>query len=198
MGMAETTEEPTGEAAQRPAVPRAGLGMGPMIAAGVMFAGGVIAGGFGVGTMLFGGDEAQAETGDGTTVSQPAEQTPGQGEDTKESSTGEPSDSGGSQSQGKPGEVTVTLPDRDGNGIADALEDEGESPGDDPHEGKPDEDLTSGDESKDYVYIIESGDTLVDISAETGVPVGTLVEDNDIADPNLIYAGAALLIAPTS
>lgn len=48
------------------------------------------------------------------------------------------------------------------------------------------------------VYRIKEGDTLSEISGMTGVPVGLLVEANRIQNPNLIYAGASLLIPPTS
>lgn len=43
-------------------------------------------------------------------------------------------------------------------------------------------------------YTIQKGDTLSEISGDIGVPVDTLVKINDIKDPNLIYAGSALLI----
>lgn len=48
-----------------------------------------------------------------------------------------------------------------------------------------------------WVYVIAWGDTLTAISGETGVPIGILVEKNRIQNPNLIYAGASLLIPPT-
>lgn len=44
------------------------------------------------------------------------------------------------------------------------------------------------------VYIIRSGDTLAQISGRCGVPLDTLVEINDIQNPNVIFAGAALLL----
>lgn len=181
--MAETADQPT----SRSAVPKTGMSNGPMIAAGVMFTGGVLAAGVGVGAMASSGLQASAVAGEGTVNSQPAPSTGFGG--------------GGSQSDSqreRPGEVTVTLPDKDGNGIADALED-GDDAISDADEGKPDEKANEGDDAhrtETYVYIIESGDTLTEISGETGVPLGTLVETNDIENPNLIYAGAALLISP--
>lgn len=48
------------------------------------------------------------------------------------------------------------------------------------------------------VYVVESGDTLSSISGETGVPVDHLLEANGLSNPNFIYAGASLLIPPTS
>lgn len=188
--MAETADQPT----PRSEVPKTGMGNGAMVAAGVMFAGGVFVAGVGVGAIASSGSQASAVAGEGTVNSQPAsDQGPG--------STDDPVESGGSQSDSRkegPGEVTVTLPDTDGNGIADALENDEVAIGD-PDEGKPDEKATEGGDvssNQTYVYIIESGDTLTEISGETGVPLGTLVETNDIQNPNLIYAGAALLISP--
>lgn len=48
------------------------------------------------------------------------------------------------------------------------------------------------------VYVVESGDTLSSISGETGVPVDHLLEANGLSNPNFIYAGASLVIPPTS
>ncbi|WP_371793104.1 LysM peptidoglycan-binding domain-containing protein [Streptomyces sp. NBC_01471] len=45
-------------------------------------------------------------------------------------------------------------------------------------------------------YIIKPCDTLTAISGATGVPIGILVEKNKIQNPDLIYAGASLLIPP--
>ena len=45
-------------------------------------------------------------------------------------------------------------------------------------------------------YTIKPGDTLTAISGTTGVPIGILVETNKIQNPDLIYAGASLLIPP--
>lgn len=44
------------------------------------------------------------------------------------------------------------------------------------------------------VYLIERGDTLAEISGEVGVSVDRLVNTNEIADPNLIYADSALQV----
>lgn len=151
----------------------------PVYAAGIMVAGGLLFGAWGVthavleGDGLFGGtDEAR------TAVSA--------------SSDGSNQDSDG----------VVTLPDRNNDGVPDDYEDrDGQTQGR-PHEDEeavaPSSDRSGQDKaSKDAgpeTYIIESGDTLSQISAETGVPIGTLVKQNDIQDPNLIYAGSALLI----
>lgn len=45
-------------------------------------------------------------------------------------------------------------------------------------------------------YIVQVGDTLAELSGETGVPIDLLIAVNGIVDPNLIYAGATLLIPP--
>lgn len=47
-------------------------------------------------------------------------------------------------------------------------------------------------------YVIRWGDTLTAISEDTGVPIARLVEANGIQDPDLIYAGASLLIPPAA
>ncbi|WP_394941324.1 LysM peptidoglycan-binding domain-containing protein [Psychromicrobium sp. YIM B11713] len=39
-------------------------------------------------------------------------------------------------------------------------------------------------------------DTLAAVSAQKGVPINKLVTANGIENPNLIYAGASLLIPP--
>ena len=92
------------------------------------------------------------------------------------------------------GSVTVTLPDADRNGVADLLEQQQKKT----TKQKPPAAAPSAPEPKltPEVYTIQPGDTLTAISAETGVSVGQLVETNRIRNPNLIYAGSALLIPP--
>src|SRR5699024_9702063 len=124
-----------------------------------------------------GESEAQVSVGDESTVQSSAEPK-------------EIKDAGDADDEG---EVTVTLPDEDGNGIADALEKDEDAAGQEDGSDATDPGSAGVDEtreSKTETYIIEYGDTLSEISAETGVPVGTLVDANDIADPNLIYAGS--------
>lgn len=184
--MAETTKQPQ----HRPRVGAAGFGTGPVVAAGAMFAGGVIAAGVGLGNLAFGASEAQEKAGGGVSVESPDNSG-------KEDQGGRDSGSGAAPEDG---EVTVTLPDEDGNGVADALEEDSPQTGSD----SGSEDKSSGPgtvpaepKPETKVYIIERGDTLTEISADTGVSLGRLVETNNIANPNLIYAGAALLIPPT-
>ncbi|MFE7118672.1 LysM peptidoglycan-binding domain-containing protein [Streptomyces sp. NPDC057654] len=74
----------------------------------------------------------------------------------------------------------------------------------DPVPGRGDEDKHNGSGTpagtkpapKAKPYIIKPGDTLSAISGATGVPIGILVETNRIQNPDLIYAGASLLISP--
>ena len=44
------------------------------------------------------------------------------------------------------------------------------------------------------IYIVQRGNTLTQISEEFGVPIETIVELNDIANPNLIFTGEKLRI----
>lgn len=164
-------------AAGRSRIGPMGYGSGPVLAAGIMVGGAVLFAGWGM-TQILTADESSA-----TETASVSTQDPGAGEE---------------------GTVTVTLPDKDGNGVADAFEPkDGEaSPDDDGSTGKGDEDEVGATppapepKPETRVYIIEPGDTLTEISGETGVPVGVLVEKNRIQDPNLIYAGASLLIPP--
>jgi len=172
-----------------------GYGSGPLLAAGVMTGGALLFAGWGA-VQIATADEAPK---DPPAVSAPA--TPGSDD---ESSEGE--GSGGSES--KDGEVTVTLPDEDGNGVADVLEEkEGDHPAEGDDEAPSEEGESKGDSAdgkgdeesqapRADVYVIESGDTLTEISGETGVPIDILIEENHIKNPNLIYAGASLLIPP--
>ncbi|MEV7870177.1 LysM peptidoglycan-binding domain-containing protein [Streptomyces sp. NPDC088124] len=73
-----------------------------------------------------------------------------------------------------------------------------------PMPGRDDEDKSRGSarpprvepQPKARSYTIRPGDTLAKASGATGVPIGILVEVNKIQDPNLIHAGASLLIPP--
>ncbi|MFD9867523.1 LysM peptidoglycan-binding domain-containing protein [Streptomyces niveus] len=73
---------------------------------------------------------------------------------------------------------------------------------DPPALGRGDEDKPNGSGAQAEVkptpkakpYTIEPGDTLTLISGTTGLPIGILVKANKIQNPDLIYAGASLLI----
>ncbi|MFD4242716.1 LysM peptidoglycan-binding domain-containing protein [Streptomyces sp. NPDC058525] len=74
----------------------------------------------------------------------------------------------------------------------------------DPTPGRSDEDKPNGSGApaeakpapKAEPYNINPGDTLSAISGTSGVPIGILVEKNNIQNPDLIYVGASLLIPP--
>lgn len=175
-----------------------GYGGGPLIAAGVMVGGAVLFAGWGITQM------ASAEGG----IISALQEKP------VVSAPEVPGDQSGTATPNEDGTVTVTLPDLDGNGIPDAFEDKNKLPGtvEDEDTGRGDEDKPAESEDSDdsdtpveepepepkaEVYIIEPGDTLSEISGETGVPIDLLVEANGIQNPNLIFAGASLLIPPT-
>lgn len=146
-----------------------GFNDGPVVVAGVMVAGGILAAGFGLAKIVL--DD------DGSVLG------PLRGDQQAAASSSPPA----SPARPEDGKVTVILPDENANGIADALE-----PGARPEAARPTRPVT-----RPAVYVIEPGDTLVAISSETRVPLDTLVQLNDIQNPNLIYAGASLLLAPT-
>jgi len=150
-----------------------GFNDSPVVAAGLMVAGGILAAGFGFATIVLDDDGSVLNTprGDRETAAPGAQPTPpAQLEDD-----------------------TVTLPDENGNGIADALEPSARNKGRDKDRARP-----TGPVTKPAVYAIAPGDTLAEISRETRVPLDTLVQLNDIQNPHLIYAGASLLLPPSS
>lgn len=145
-----------------------GFNDGPVVVAGVMVAGGILAAGFGLAKIVLDDDGSVVDAlrVDHGAVTEAARPAP----------------------PAQPDDGTVTLPDENGNGIADALEPGARneaSPG-------PTEPVT-----EPVVYVIGPGDTLAEISSETRVPLDILVQLNDIQNPNLIYAGASLLLAPS-
>lgn len=50
--------------------------------------------------------------------------------------------------------------------------------------------------STDLLYTIEQGDTLYSISRQFGISVDTLIEVNNISNPDVIRAGDTLVIPP--
>ena len=153
-----------------------GYGGGPVLAAGIMASGALLFAGWGA-TQLLTADRS-------------------------------PSSDEVAAPQHDEGTVTVTLPDRDRNGVPDAFEDKAGNGSSTDGQGSGTSASGKGDEDKPTqvpeprpqprVYVIQWGDTLTEISAETGVPIGVLVEENRIQNPHLIYAGASLLIPPTA
>lgn len=178
--MTDTIEKPAGTEEAPPVTAEArpnklgptAYGNGPVIAAGVLVGGALLLGGWGMAQMI--GDHPAKEP---AAIAAPSD--PGLGEARKNGD----------------GTVTVRLPDEDGNGVPDAFEGKG---GNDPGRtgsgtatGRGDEDRPEGSD--------DGGKTGPGTAAEekTGVPVSMLVETNRIQNPDLIYAGSALLIPPT-
>ncbi|WP_284982410.1 LysM peptidoglycan-binding domain-containing protein [Arthrobacter sp. efr-133-TYG-118] len=162
---------------------RANLSNGPVLAAGLMAAGGLLFAGWALGS---------AAHDDGGLLQALGKNRVGIAARAAETHTKDPV---------QDGTVTVTLPDVNHNGTPDAFEN-GAVTGIDPVTGKqipvkPTETTTPPPpKPKPEVYLIKVDDTLTLISAETGVPIDKLVATNGIENPNLIYAGAALLIPP--
>ena len=160
------------------------LSNGPVFAAGLMAAGGLLFAGWALGSAANDdGGLLQALGKDRAGIAAPAVETH-------------------SKDPVQDGTVTVTLPDVNRNGIPDAFEN-GAVTGIDPVTGKPmpvKSMETAGPPpppaSKSKVYLIKVDDTLTAISADVGVPIDKLVAANGIENPNLIYAGASLLIPP--
>jgi LysM repeat protein len=50
----------------------------------------------------------------------------------------------------------------------------------------------------DPVVVVKSGDTLTSLSKRHGIAISRLVDLNDLADPNRIYAGQKLRVAPAA
>ncbi|MEW1548377.1 LysM peptidoglycan-binding domain-containing protein [Streptomyces tsukubensis] len=151
------------------------FGNGPVIAASVMVGGAALFAGWGLMQLATSdGGFVQALPGNHAPVEAPG-------------NPGEKNDGGGSAQQpsegdmGKPDERGACQYPAPGRGDEDKLNGSG-APAAEKHtpEAKP--------------YTIEPGDTLTAISGATGVPVGILVELNKIQNPDLIYAGASLLI----
>ncbi|MFJ5740063.1 LysM peptidoglycan-binding domain-containing protein [Streptomyces microflavus] len=154
-----------------------GFGNGPVIAASVMVGGAALIAGWGL-TQLVTSDGGfiQALQGNHARVEAPG-------------SPGEKNAGGGSAQQPNVGGAR----NQDKNGARQH-----------PAPGRGDEDKHSGSGApteakpapKLMPYTIKSGDTLIEISGATGVPIGILVETNKIQNPDLIYARASLLIPP--
>ncbi|MCM2392660.1 LysM peptidoglycan-binding domain-containing protein [Streptomyces albipurpureus] len=152
-----------------------GFGNGPVIAASVMVGGAALFAGWGL-TQLATSDGGfiQAIRGNHAPVEAPG-------------NPGEKNDGGGSAQQ----------PSENGTGKHD---ERGASQ--DPSPGRGDEYKLNGSgapaaekpTSKVKPYTIEPGDTLTAISGATGVPIGILAESNKIQNPDLIYAGASMLV----
>lgn len=154
-----------------------GFGNGPVIAASVMVGGAALFAGWGL-TQLATSDGGfiQALRGHHAPVEAPV-------------NPGEKNAGGGSAQQPSEGGTGK----QDENGASQ-----------DPTPGRGDEDKPNGSGApaeakpapKAKPYTMKPGDTLTAISGTTGVPIDILVETNKIQNPDLIYAGASLLIPP--
>ncbi|NUQ96183.1 MAG: LysM peptidoglycan-binding domain-containing protein [Streptomyces sp.] len=155
-----------------------GFGNGPVIAASVMVGGAALCAGWGL-TQLATADGGLLQTLQGHHTPVEAPVNPGQKKNAGGSSAQQPS-------VGDTGK-------QDENGASQ-----------DPAPGRGDEDKPNGSGApaemkptpKAKAYTIKPGNTLTAISGTTGVPIGILVEKNKIQNPDLIYAGASLLIPP--
>jgi len=184
--MTATIQRPVGTALKPSAQTRAaagshagpmGFGNGPVIAASVMVGGAALFAGWGL-TQLATSDGGfiQALQGNHAPVEAPG-------------NPGEKNAGGGSAQQPSEGGAGK----QDENGASQ-----------DPTPGRGDEDKPNGSGApaeakpapKAKPYTIKPGDTLTAISGTTGAPIGILVETNKIQNPDLIYAGASLLIPP--
>ncbi|MFC9756715.1 LysM peptidoglycan-binding domain-containing protein [Streptomyces sp. NPDC056921] len=145
-----------------------GFGNGPVIAAGVMAGGAALLAGWGLTQLAtVDGGFARVLQGKRTTIQAPAH--PG-GKHTGGGSAQEPS-------EGKSDESRVIQRPTSGRGDED----------------KP---SGSGTPAKAEPDTIRPGDTLTAISKATGIPISVLVEVRQILNPDLIHAGASLLIPP--
>lgn len=185
-GMTALIRRPLGSALKPSAQTRAavgshagpmGFGNGPVIAAIVMMGGAALLAGWGL-TQLATSDGGFTRALQGSHA--PVE-LPG--------NSGEKDSGGGSAqhpSEGGTGKQNESLRSQD------------------PTPGRGDEDRPNGSGApakakpapKAKPYTIKPGDTLTAISGTTGVPIGLLVETNKIQNPDLIYAGASLLLSP--
>lgn len=162
--MTQTNPEPGGTGGGAAGTTMAG----PLWAAGIMVGAGLVFGVGGVAYALVSDDGTQFGQSESVTVAQPSPWS-----DESEASGDANSDDGPDEG------ASEDSPSTTGKG------DEGEP-------GRDEE--SSADEPRAETYEIEWGDTLSQISVDTGVSVDTLAEANDIANPDLIYAGSALLI----
>lgn len=150
-----------------------GFGNGPVAVASVIVAGGFLLGGVGLGRIAMGGAAAAAP-------SNGVVQTPGP------TMTSTPAVASGPRVGPAPSSDVIAQPAHG-------------RPHSDDHANKADSrkaDRWGLPRNSAAVYTIEPGDTLTAISGETGIPIDLLVEVNKIQNPNLIYAGASLLIPP--
>lgn len=125
-----------------------------------------------------GGSEQPAGADPDATPDSSGEQNPGTQDDTTDSTDDSVDDSDEGQTEDDSVSESDDHPDRDSDRTEDTEAREPESEYFD----------------SDVVYTIVSGDTLVSISAETGVSVDMLAEYNSIRNVNVIYEDSSLVI----
>ncbi len=153
-----------------------GYGGGAVIAAGIMAGAALVFAAGGISQLVF------ADDGSGSHRHVAATDVRGPGD-------------GSALMEDPPGEVPAEMSDVLKREDTPARDGEGEVPGLDPdaHEATAPAPEPGAEQT---VYVIQPGDTLTAISDTTGIPIGQLVEVNAIENPNLIRAGASLLIPP--
>lgn len=151
-----------------------GYGNGPVMTAGVMTLGAVLGAGWGMARIVSDPDKVVIAL----SSQEPSQGAPGSGDGTLEM----PAARETKPSQAPPAMAPPEAQPGSKRGAKDG-------PG-----GSPSGEGTGPEPVGNATYRIRPGDTLSEISGETGVPVGMLAEYNDIENPNLIYAGASLLI----
>lgn len=172
-----------------------GYGNGPVMTAGVMTLGAVLGAGWGMARIVSDPDKVVIAL----SSEEPAQGAPDSGDGTHELPVArerKPSQAPPAMAppQAEPGTTPGTTPGAQPG----PKDDSKDGPGDGPRGGS--RGGTGGGEGSGpdpvgfSTYRIRAGDTLSEISAEKGVPVGMLAEYNRIENPNLIYAGASLLI----
>ena len=65
-------------------------------------------------------------------------------------------------------------------------------------EQQPEEPTTPGSGDNSTIYVVKAGDTLYSIAKMHGTTVSSILANNDIANPNLIYPGTELTISSIS
>ncbi|MGH3976692.1 MAG: LysM peptidoglycan-binding domain-containing protein [Pseudonocardiaceae bacterium] len=152
-----------------------GYGNGPVMTAGVMTLGAVLGAGWGMARIVSNPDKVVIAL----SSEEPRQGAPSSGDGTLEM----PAAREKQPSQAPP---AMAPPETDPGSKHGAKDGPGGGPG--VSEG------TGPEPVGDTTYRIRPGDTLSEISSEKGVPVEMLAEYNHIENPNLIYAGASLLI----
>lgn len=192
-------------------VPQSGYGMKPVFALGA-FAALVVIPGLAIGAMSTA--QGLTEHADQQIAAESVAEQPGGADDPGVGAPGTPdatepgaSDAPVDSSEQDSDDPNTSVDDRD------AEQPDTDAPGSEPSEDDPDrgsdqpepltgESVASGElfydgssrPTQDVIHIVEPGDTLSNISGFYGVSLDAIAEYNAIADPNVIYIDAALVI----